>query len=360
MNKFLKTTFITITIALVLINPLFGKADISEYREYCKKILASEPDFDSVFKDPKLGFLGKGYYKMLDGVSNGVDECFQLAVIFGERADGYQASEFHDSFARLLDSNPDKFIALLKRFNLPEETLISIFNVTDIYYHKEETTGLDIILMKRLESLNKIDISHNTKAKITNDLDNEISYYKTEHVLKHYEYKDKSKDYRLGVSSTMKSLSSNNTSYSLQNLFDNNITTAWCEGEAGVGLNKTFFIQVFIDEKYINRYLLDGITIELANGYLKNESIYTANSKPKELEIELRYNSSSVKINKNINLDNVYKPETQSIFLPINKNFDVKLRDLYIRIIIKDVYKGEKYEDLCISELRVTPVLRKL
>ena len=153
--------------------------------------------------------------------------------------------------------------------------------------------------------------------------------------------------------------------YGSINLSDNDPTTCWAEGSANDGTGD--FIWMTIPENIV--------TIRIRNGYQKNETIYFANNRPKNIEFELfacyepsgyvteSHNgffisesiasTSAVLEDKlgyqDIKLDFNW-PEINSQ-LSDNEIFDEDRFILKIKII--DVYKGSKWNDACISDINV-------
>ncbi len=119
--------------------------------------------------------------------------------------------------------------------------------------------------------------------------------------------------------------------YDIDNIFDNDDNTAWVEGAEGDGIGE--WIQFDFDREYkINR-------IDLISGYSKSRSIFKANNRIKNLELLF---SDGVKIN--LDLKDTMDLQKIKIEPHVTKS---------IKFTIKDVYKGSKYEDTCISELKL-------
>lgn len=113
----------------------------------------------------------------------------------------------------------------------------------------------------------------------------------------------------------------------LANLFDKKPATAWVPINAQ---NALINIQLYVE------YKVDGV--EITNGYAKSESLFKKNSRAKTLRLVFSDGSEQ-----HINLKDTMTPQ----YVAIGKN--AKL----LRFQVVDVYKGEQYQDLCISELRV-------
>jgi hypothetical protein len=155
--------------------------------------------------------------------------------------------------------------------------------------------------------------------------------------------------------------------YGSINLSDNDPTTCWAEGSENDGTGD--FIWMTITKNIL--------TIQIKNGYQKNETIYFANNRPKNIEFELfacyepsgyvteshngffiseTITSASSVLEDKLGYQDIKLgfdwPEINSR-LSINEIFD---EDRFIlRVKILDVYKGSKWNDACISDINVVP-----
>lgn len=135
--------------------------------------------------------------------------------------------------------------------------------------------------------------------------------------------------------------------YDASNLFDENPSTAWAIGE------KKF--EEFEKEteghyprmvafRTLQQYPAYGLTI--TNGYAKSEESWRNNARAKNITIMGCSDGSN-------HADNLYsgtlsdKAEPQTIKLEKTGRYD------YYNLIIEDFYPGEKYNDVCISEIEV-------
>lgn len=155
--------------------------------------------------------------------------------------------------------------------------------------------------------------------------------------------------------------------YGSINLSDNDPTTCWAEGSEGDGIGE--FIRMTIPKNIL--------TLQIKNGYQKNETIYFANNRPKKIEFELyacyelsgyvteSHNgffisesivSSSAVLEDNLGYQDIKLdfdwPEI-NLQLSDNEIFDEDRFILKIKIL--DVYKGSKWNDACISDINVVP-----
>ena len=155
--------------------------------------------------------------------------------------------------------------------------------------------------------------------------------------------------------------------YGSLNLSDSNPNTCWAEGSESNGIGE--FIWMTIPENVI--------TFRIRTGYQKNETIYNANNRPKELEFELYASyepsgyvteshngffiselitSTSAVIEDKLGYQDIKLdfdwPEIHSQ-LSHDRTFD---KDRFIlKIKISDIYKGTKWNDACISDINVVP-----
>lgn len=121
------------------------------------------------------------------------------------------------------------------------------------------------------------------------------------------------------------------TIYTPEFLVDKDVNTAWVEGSDGDGKGEWLY---FSSEEPFNLY-----DISLINGYAKSERLYYRNNRVKEIEI----------------IDSSGKSE----YLHLEDN-NMNLQRLVVnfegvtslKIVVRDIYKGSHYNDLCISELR--------
>ncbi len=116
--------------------------------------------------------------------------------------------------------------------------------------------------------------------------------------------------------------------YSVANLFDDNLSTAWVEGVEGDGTGESITV-TFETAVHIS-------TIDIFNGYQKSPALYSANARVKTMTVKLdgkQYPSLS------------YQSVEKQTCIPINKVVKT------INLSISSAVKGAKYEDLCISGL---------
>lgn len=123
-----------------------------------------------------------------------------------------------------------------------------------------------------------------------------------------------------------------NFDYTPYNLNDNNLTTPWVEGASGYG--KGEYIE------FSSLYEREIVHIDINNGYAKNTNLFNKNASVKKIKLEFSDGTEIVKELKNT-------ANTQDITL------NRPVRASWMRLTIIDVYPGSKFEDTCISEVRV-------
>lgn len=138
----------------------------------------------------------------------------------------------------------------------------------------------------------------------------------------------------ISTSSTLKSQGSN--SYDAENLHDFNLKTAWVEGTANLGIGEEIVFEFQMVEQ------LKVTHLEIYNGYCKNEKSWRANGRVKTLGLYINN-----KYEGNLNLKDSYycqRFEVGSFGCKKNEKMTISLK-------IIDVYPGDKYSDVAISEI---------
>ena len=121
--------------------------------------------------------------------------------------------------------------------------------------------------------------------------------------------------------------------YKVENVIDDNPSTAWIEGVSDDGIGQ------FIQFSSNNTFRVDKI--DIINGFSKNQKTYMKNNRVKKVIIEFSDKSQQVYELEDNNM------EYQTIDIGgINTNS--------VKVIIQEVYtNGRVYKDTCISELSV-------
>lgn len=142
---------------------------------------------------------------------------------------------------------------------------------------------------------------------------------------------------------------------------DGNNATAWVEGVAGSGKGEAVVITLLNLSK----------KLEIWGGYGKSQSLYTANNRPKSINVHIIrahpqeggasqcgywYDELKVVASKMVTLRDVnqfqplaipaFKKET---YLFQNEQWDYQY---WLMVELVDVYPGTKYQDTCITEIR--------
>lgn len=141
------------------------------------------------------------------------------------------------------------------------------------------------------------------------------------------------------ASSTLNS--SGATSYDAENVCTQNNSQAWVEGFDGSGIGEYVEIRRKLDVSDKN-YGIDYTEICIVNGYIKNEQVWKNNNRVKTLAFY--YND---KYMFDIELEDTFLPQTISL-----KKYNIHAdsgEEAVFKYVIKDVYKGDKYDDTAIT-----------
>jgi len=165
-------------------------------------------------------------------------------------------------------------------------------------------------------------------------------------------------------SNTQVKVSSSLKGYDARKLFDGDLSTAWCFKRSG----KEEFVEISLDPMPVVGY------ISVMNGYLKNKAIYDANGKVTEFDVTTRCENKDSCLSSCNEYAKILKEESKKNFKPDIpvwsdkiykdpiKEVNQPILDLdrvgvplpvgcWIKIIIKSTVKGEKSDDVCISEI---------
>lgn len=130
--------------------------------------------------------------------------------------------------------------------------------------------------------------------------------------------------------------------YRPRNLFDFDTTTAWADGARGPGKGEAIVFG-FDLSKFDTTVNAAITTLELFNGYYKSEKLWRANGRVKTMDLYV-----DGRLHCRVNwLD---KRDLQSAEIPPIPLPGAAAR-LTLRFVITDVYPGERYDDVCITEL---------
>jgi hypothetical protein len=159
----------------------------------------------------------------------------------------------------------------------------------------------------------------------------------------------------LGIPFCSSELSSQNSiNYTIKNISDNNLNTAWIEGKSDCGVGEKFgFTFNFSNNSfYGDAYQFYGI-INIFNGYCKNTKSWEQNSRIKKLKVY--YNNQPICyieikdtwIFQSIDISKFFKNNRDKKFL--DASYEITNGDKLTFEII-DVYPGSKFKDTAISE----------
>lgn len=136
---------------------------------------------------------------------------------------------------------------------------------------------------------------------------------------------------RVTASSTLPA--SKNNTYFPSNAVDVNKSTAWVEGAPDAGIGEWISFE--------NNVAKEISSIQIYNGYTKNEEVFWANNRLKKIRIEFSNDDPIIVI-----LNDGYE---RGNTVCLNKT----IKTTSLKITILDVYKGQKYDDTCLSEIWV-------
>lgn len=159
-------------------------------------------------------------------------------------------------------------------------------------------------------------------------------------------------------------VSSSLKGYDARKLFDGDLSTAWCFKKS----NKEEFIEISLDPMPLVGH------ISVMNGYLKNKTVYDANGKVTEFDVTTKCKNKggcssmcedyarmlqedskkNFKPDIPVWSDKIQKDpfgETNKMILDLEREGMPLPNGCWIKILIKSTVKGEKSDDVCISEI---------
>lgn len=150
-------------------------------------------------------------------------------------------------------------------------------------------------------------------------------------------------DYTVTTSSFLEVKHKN--SYTINNINDFSYETAWVEGVKGYGIGE------FIEFTFAPNHPRMTV-VKIANGYIKNKTVWKNNSRVKKLKMFVNDTVYGI-----INLKDVYALQSIELDNPIGhaerKDSEIlnALPKWKVKFEIMEVYKGDKYDNTAISEL---------
>ncbi len=142
-------------------------------------------------------------------------------------------------------------------------------------------------------------------------------------ILENYEYNMNIENKHITITSS----SQLDNKYTCKNLLDYDLNSAWVEGSIGDGQNE--WIEIRVDK------ISHVGTIILFPGYGKNKDLFYANNRLKKVKVETSSFQTEVEFEDYFGGQIIHLAEKTD----------------RIKISVLDVYKGSKYNDLCISEI---------
>jgi len=116
--------------------------------------------------------------------------------------------------------------------------------------------------------------------------------------------------------------------YKVQNLLDNDQTTAWCEGAAGNGIEESVTF-TFAKPVLVRR-------IDMINGYNKAQQ-FRVNARAQNIEIGSSEGSRLATLQDTSGVQHLPVPTSATTF---------------IKLTVKSAYPGTKFTDLCLTDIR--------
>lgn len=120
--------------------------------------------------------------------------------------------------------------------------------------------------------------------------------------------------------------------YSAKSAIDGDVSSSWQEGEEGLGEGKG--IKLNLDGNHKVRYLV------LYLGNWRSDQLWKYNARPHELTIQVGDNQKK---------DVEFSDEKKKFCL----SFDEPVDAAYVSLYIKSAYKGQRWQDNCISEVEI-------
>lgn len=140
--------------------------------------------------------------------------------------------------------------------------------------------------------------------------------------------------------------------YRANNVIDRDYRTAWCEGDVSGDIAE--WLIVSFQKKAEIHLPVSEIKLRIISGYVKSNSLFYSNSRPRRAEIEISdMEGADRKTIVRKNIEFLDQPNAQVFKVDLNGAYDFS--DLVITINFKDVFEGKKHSDMCISELEVLP-----
>lgn len=141
--------------------------------------------------------------------------------------------------------------------------------------------------------------------------------------------------YKLIASSTLRT--NGTIDYKVENIHDLSYKSAWAEGVDGHGINEYIEYHFKPNSPRITE-------IKIANGYVKTDKSWFENSRVKTLKMYVNNTPFAI-----LELNDTKALQSFKLDKPLGRNNGDK--DWVIKFEILDIYKGDNYDDVVISEL---------
>ncbi len=153
-------------------------------------------------------------------------------------------------------------------------------------------------------------------------------------------------EYDVKASSVLKG----NKDYSPANMASLDPSKVWCKGKPGSGVGE--WIELSLKAKP-GATVVRTIDLKVLPGYAATDQLYQANARPARIVVEAfdRTTKQPVTGQSVYTFNLADAPFLQVFSVDVGRSVDSS--KISLRIKIDDVFKGDKYEDMCITEIRV-------
>lgn len=309
----------------------------------------------------------ENFFFLLDKIQMGEKNCFRAGAILGSDPHRFGSAnkDIIQSFSKFADKKPEEFSESCKQLPISGDFFESIMRIPDWEINNSQFRKIRKKINLRKRNFDFITVHKDRVENILREYDNVLlKLDKLSHT--EYEYFHNSGS-RLIYSSNKPDLVSDKR-YPLSNLVDNNNETAWCISETSNETNAPPYIKIsfYMTElksddfkcEYKNKMnycFIDTLILRVRPGYQKNVSTFTNNSRPKSITGVIRVKNHK---NKFFIDQKTYKNSNDSLeevvmSLPIRQFIRMRSRPMYLKINFESIKKGNKYRDMCISDLAV-------
>jgi hypothetical protein len=130
---------------------------------------------------------------------------------------------------------------------------------------------------------------------------------------------------------------SGGATYTAKNAQDLSLKSVWCEGKPGYGTGEYLEYYFKNESPRVNE-------IKIYNGYVKSDALWKKNSRVKRLKLSINGKPYAM-----LNLNDTRALQSFKIDPPLGRSKDGK--DLVMKFEIMEAYKGDKYDDVVITEI---------